>query len=59
MVQTESPALLSFQHWKHLSVNPELVVNVVGDEGIVEVRSPLLPLPAVIDEGQEEVEGVD
>ena len=57
-MQTESPALLSFQHWKHLLVNPGLVMNVVGDEGVVAVRSFLLPLPLVVEEGQEEVEAV-
>ena len=59
MVQTESPALLSLQHWKHFSANPELIVNVVGDEGIVALRRPPLSFLGIIKEGQEEVVGIE
>ena len=59
MVQTESPALLSLQHWKHFSVNPELIVNVVGDEGIVALRRPPLSFLGIIKEGQEEVVAIE
>ena len=59
MVQTESPALLSLQHWKHFSVNPELIVNVVGDEGVVALRRPPLSFLGIIKEGQEEVVGIE
>ncbi|WP_227487672.1 hypothetical protein, partial [Nocardioides malaquae] len=59
MVQTESPALLSLQHWKQFSVNPELIVNVVGDEGIVALRRPLLSFVSIIKEGQEKVVGIE
>lgn len=59
MVQTQSPALLSFQFWQQLSDYPWLIMVVVGDKGIILIRSLLVSMFCVKEQSQEVVVGVD
>ena len=57
MVQTQSPALLSFQFRQQLSDDPRLIVGVVRDKGVILIGSFLVFILRVKEQSQEEVVG--
>ena len=59
MVQTQSPALLSFQFWQQLPDDPWLIVGVVGNKGVILSWSLPVFMLCVKEQSQEEVVGVD